>query len=103
MLYVALAFWLLVGGIGASLLKGLDFEEATILGLVLIVLTLGRRAFYRPTSILEERFTPIWAVSIVGVIADIHQAPLGQADEAVIYHTLRQFPYRPMTLVARGT
>ena len=39
---------------------------------------------------------------IVGVVADIHQAPLGQAAEPVIYHTLRQFPYRPMTLVARG-
>jgi predicted permease len=39
---------------------------------------------------------------IAGVIADIHQAPLGQATEPVIYHTLRQFPYRPMTLVARG-
>jgi len=39
---------------------------------------------------------------IVGVIADIHQAPLGQPDEPVIYHTIRQFPYRPMTLVARG-
>jgi phosphatidylglycerol lysyltransferase len=36
---------------------------------VLVVLTLGRRAFYRPTSILEERFTPIWAVSVAGVIA----------------------------------
>jgi len=33
------------------------------------VLVLGRRAFYRPTSILDERFTPIWAVSIAGVIA----------------------------------
>jgi phosphatidylglycerol lysyltransferase len=64
-----ISFWLLVGGIGASLLKGLDFEEAIVLGLVLVVLTLGRRAFYRPTSILEERFTPIWAVSIAGVIA----------------------------------
>ncbi len=32
------------------------------------VLTLGRRAFYRPTSIREERFTPIWAVSVAGVI-----------------------------------
>jgi putative ABC transport system permease protein len=40
---------------------------------------------------------------IVGVIADIHQVPLGQATEPVIYHTIRQFPYRPMTLVARGT
>jgi putative ABC transport system permease protein len=39
---------------------------------------------------------------IVGVIADIHQAPLGQAGEPVIYHTIRQFPYRPVTLVARG-
>jgi ABC-type antimicrobial peptide transport system permease subunit len=36
------------------------------------------------------------------VVADIHQAPLGQAGEPVIYHTIRQFPYRPMTLVARG-
>ena len=40
---------------------------------------------------------------IVGVVADIQQAPLGQAIEPVIYHTHRQFPYRPMTLVARGT
>jgi putative ABC transport system permease protein len=40
---------------------------------------------------------------IAGVIADIHQAPIGQAGEAVIYHTTRQFPYRPMTLVARGS
>ena len=39
---------------------------------------------------------------IVGVVADVHQAPLGQAAEPVIYHTLRQFPYRPMILVARG-
>ena len=40
---------------------------------------------------------------IVGIVADIHQAPLGQAGEPVIYHTTRQFPYRPMTLVARGS
>jgi hypothetical protein len=39
---------------------------------------------------------------VVGVIADIHQAPLGQAGEPVIYHTIRQFPYRPVALVARG-
>jgi len=64
-----ISFWLLVGGIVASLLKGLDFEEAIVLAVALGVLTLGRRAFYRPTSILEERFTPIWAVSVAGVIA----------------------------------
>ena len=40
---------------------------------------------------------------IVGVVADIHQAPIGQASEPVIYHTPRQFPFRAMTIVARGS
>jgi len=40
--------------------QGLDFEEAMLLALVLGVLMLGRRAFYRPTAILSERFTPVW-------------------------------------------
>ena len=39
---------------------------------------------------------------IVGVVGDVQQGPLGQPAEPVIYHTIRQFPYRPMTLVARG-
>jgi phosphatidylglycerol lysyltransferase len=60
--------WLLVAGICASLLKGIDFEEATLLVLVLGVLVLGRRSFYRPTAILAERFSPAWVVSIIGVI-----------------------------------
>ena len=60
--------WLLVAGIFASLLKGLDFEEASLLVLVLAVLMLGRRAFYRPTAILAERFTPVWIASITGVV-----------------------------------
>ncbi|MEJ0039051.1 MAG: bifunctional lysylphosphatidylglycerol flippase/synthetase MprF [Gammaproteobacteria bacterium] len=64
-----ISFWLLVAGVVASLLKGLDFEEAIVLAAVLGVLTLGKRAFYRPTSILDERFTPAWAVSVAGVIA----------------------------------
>jgi len=64
-----IAWWLLVAGIFASLLKGLDFEEASLLALVLGVLTLGRRAFYRPTAILAERFTPAWIASITGVVA----------------------------------
>jgi phosphatidylglycerol lysyltransferase len=63
-----IAVWLLIAGIFASLLKGLDFEEATLLVLVLGVLVLGRRSFYRPTAILDERFTPVWITSITGVI-----------------------------------
>ena len=38
----------------------------SIVGVALLVL--GRRSFYRPTAILAERFTPVWVVSIVGVI-----------------------------------
>ncbi len=64
----SLSFWLLVCGVLASLLKGLRYEEAIVLALVLAVLALGRRAFYRPTAILDERFTPAWAASIAGVI-----------------------------------
>lgn len=63
-----ISVWLLVAGIFASLLKGFDFEEAILLVLVLGVLALGRRAFYRPTAILSERFTPVWVTSILGVI-----------------------------------
>ena len=63
-----ITFWLLVAGIFTSILKGLDFEEAAILVLVLVVLTFGRRAFHRPTAVLSERFTPVWIVSITGVI-----------------------------------
>jgi phosphatidylglycerol lysyltransferase len=63
-----IAVWLLIAGIFASLLKGLDFEEAMLLALVLAVLVLGRRSFYRPTAILAERFTPAWVASITGVI-----------------------------------
>jgi hypothetical protein len=33
------------------------------------MLVLGRDAFYRPTSILAERFTPVWIVSVAGVVA----------------------------------
>ncbi len=59
---------LLACGIAASLLKGLRYEEAIVLALVLAVLALGKRAFYRPTSILDERFSPAWVASIAGVI-----------------------------------
>ena len=65
---------------------------------------LGRRLISTVTNIgpLGLNVVGRGPFRIVGVIADIHQSPLGQADEPVIYHTLRQFPYRPMTLVARG-
>jgi phosphatidylglycerol lysyltransferase len=64
-----ITFWLLTAGIIASLLKGLDFEEASVLAVVLGVLALGRNAFHRPTAILSERIGPVWVVSIIGAIS----------------------------------
>jgi putative ABC transport system permease protein len=39
---------------------------------------------------------------IVGIVGDLHQAPLAQQTEPVIYHTQRQFPFRAMHVVVRG-
>ncbi|HTX23750.1 MAG TPA: bifunctional lysylphosphatidylglycerol flippase/synthetase MprF [Steroidobacteraceae bacterium] len=64
-----ITLWLLVAGGAASLLRGFDYEEAIMLGVVLVVLALGRDAFHRRASILEQRFTPTWVASIVGVVA----------------------------------
>jgi len=61
--------WLLVAGMVAALLRGLEFEQALILGLVLAVLWLGRRAFYRPAEIMAQRFTPAWIVSLAIMIS----------------------------------
>jgi len=52
---------------------------------------LGRNLLYRQAPF-----------RIVGVVGDIHHAPIGQRDEPVIYHTQRQFPFRAITLVATG-
>jgi phosphatidylglycerol lysyltransferase len=64
-----LTFWLLVAGIVASLGKGLDVEEATYLGLVLLVMWLARRAFHRPSTIMSQRFTPVWIASVAIIVA----------------------------------
>ncbi len=63
---VALA--LLLAGAGFSLLKGFDYEEATILLLTFAALLPCRRHFYRRATILDEPFTPGWIVAIFLVI-----------------------------------
>jgi phosphatidylglycerol lysyltransferase len=65
--------WLLTvgvvaAGIVASLLKGADYEEAMVLGFVLIVLWRARPAFDRRAAFLDTRFTAGWVVAIVGAI-----------------------------------
>jgi phosphatidylglycerol lysyltransferase len=59
---------LTAAGAAFSLLKGLDYEEASLLGLVLLALLACRKAFYRRASLLDERFTPAWAAAILVVL-----------------------------------
>jgi phosphatidylglycerol lysyltransferase len=63
------AWWLsmalLLIGIVASLLKGLDYEEAILLTLVAAGLMGCRRRFYRRGALIHQRFTPGWVGTIV--------------------------------------
>ena len=79
-----------------QLFPGEDAVGRKLVSLAGQVGPLGRNLLM-PTQ--GERRLPF---TIVGVVGDIHQAPIGQAAEPVIYHTHRQFPFRAMTLVARG-
>lgn len=58
------AYWAtliaLVVGIAASLLKGFDYEEATVLAIILVTLLPARRHFYRRASLTGEFFSPVW-------------------------------------------
>ncbi len=60
---------LLGTGILASLLKGLDYEEALALGLILAVLLPCRRHFYRRASLLSQPVNPGWIAAIFIVVA----------------------------------
>ncbi|HZF12203.1 MAG TPA: bifunctional lysylphosphatidylglycerol flippase/synthetase MprF [Thermoanaerobaculia bacterium] len=59
---------LLGTGIVVSLLKGLDYEEAILLSLMLASLIPCRRHFYRRASLTSEPFTPRWITAISVVI-----------------------------------
>jgi phosphatidylglycerol lysyltransferase len=67
------AFFIAVALMGAgalfSLLKGLDYEEASLLALLIVALLPCHKAFYRRASLFDERFTPGWVAAILVVIA----------------------------------
>ncbi len=50
-------------GILASLLKGLDFEEALFLGAAMLPLWWTRKQFYRKSSLFAESLSPAWLAS----------------------------------------
>jgi phosphatidylglycerol lysyltransferase len=51
-------------GIGASLLKGGDYEEALLLAAVLALVVPARHRFYRRATILSGRWSPGWLVAV---------------------------------------
>ncbi|MBI3607414.1 MAG: bifunctional lysylphosphatidylglycerol flippase/synthetase MprF [Nitrospirae bacterium] len=59
---------LLSTGVVLSLLKGLDYEEAVVLAVMLGALVPCRRYFYRKASVIGERFTLPWIVAILLVL-----------------------------------
>ena len=66
--YVLTAVFLGTGGV-LSLLKGVDYEEALLLGLMLAALLPCRRHFYRRSSLLRDTLSPGWTVTILLVLA----------------------------------
>jgi phosphatidylglycerol lysyltransferase len=65
----AAAIGLLVAGIIFSLSKGLDWEEASALGLVLAIMIPCRRAFTRQSRLGTQLLSPSWIAAIVGGVA----------------------------------
>ncbi|MDH3327795.1 MAG: bifunctional lysylphosphatidylglycerol flippase/synthetase MprF [Desulfobulbaceae bacterium] len=59
---------LLVAGSVFSLLKGLDYEEATWLAILLLVLLASRKEFYRRASFFAEPVKPAWFAAVFIVL-----------------------------------
>jgi phosphatidylglycerol lysyltransferase len=58
----------IVVGMAASLLKGFDYEEATLLLFVLVVLLRARPAFDRRAAFFDTRFSAAWIASLAGAL-----------------------------------
>jgi phosphatidylglycerol lysyltransferase len=64
-----ITIWLLCAGILVSLLKGFDYEEATILAVVVIMLASARSRFRRRASLIEQHFSGAWVAAFFLVLA----------------------------------
>ncbi len=58
----------LLTGIVASLLKGADYEEATLLSLLLLLVWRTRPAFDRKAALFDIGFSPGWIAAIVAAV-----------------------------------
>jgi phosphatidylglycerol lysyltransferase len=66
-----MTIWLLCAGILLSLLKGFDYEEAAILGAVVVVLVLARGRFLRRVSLIEQHYSGPWIVALFLVLITV--------------------------------
>ncbi len=66
-----LTIWLLLAGILLSLLKGFDYEEATILTAVVVVLISARGRFQRRASLIEQHYSGPWIVALCLVLITV--------------------------------
>jgi phosphatidylglycerol lysyltransferase len=60
--------WLLGIGIIASLAKGLDFEEATVLAIMALLLLAAKDRFQRKASLLQEPFSKGWIIAVLAAL-----------------------------------
>jgi phosphatidylglycerol lysyltransferase len=63
-----LTVWLLCAGILLSLLKGFDYEEATILAVVVVILVSARGRFRRRVSLVEQHYSAPWIFAFLLVL-----------------------------------
>jgi phosphatidylglycerol lysyltransferase len=66
-----LTIWLLCAGILLSLLKGFDYEEATILGIVATVMVVARGRFLRRASLIEQHYSGPWIIAFFLVLITV--------------------------------
>lgn len=65
----ALTVGAMAAGIAASLLKGADYEEAIVLGAILVVLWRARPAFDRRSALFDTRFSPGWIMAVGAAVS----------------------------------
>jgi phosphatidylglycerol lysyltransferase len=63
-----LTVWLLCAGVLLSLLKGFDYEEAIVLGAIIVLLVSARARFRRRASLIEQRYSGPWIIAVLVVL-----------------------------------
>jgi phosphatidylglycerol lysyltransferase len=64
-----LSLYMLASGVVFSLLKGLDYEEAIILTVILLALLPCKDHFYRKSSLVNDQFSIKWMIAVLAAIA----------------------------------